>query len=305
MLLDQIGELGISHIPVLLKEVIEWMDLKPGDVVVDGTVGGGGHAEALLEQLGSTGTYVAIDRDAQTLARAKEKLRKYEKQIHFVQGVFSDLPQILKSLKIEKVQGVLLDLGVSSFQLDEAERGFSFLKEGPLDMRMDASTDEYENASDVVNRYSEEELIEIFQKFGEERFSRRIARAIVAFRRDQPFHFTQDLANLIDRVVPPKFKKQASRIHPATRVFQALRIVVNGELDHLEKFLNLDFEFLEKDGRLALISFHSLEDRMVKWRLREREDFRVLTKKPITASELEIENNPRSRSAKLRVAEKK
>ena len=295
----------LQHKPVLLNEVMEWMNLKPGACMVDGTVGGGGHAEAILERLGPTGIYVAIDRDAQTLGRAKQKLQKYEKQIHFVHGVFSELPQILEGLKIEKVQGVLVDLGVSSFQLDTAERGFSFMKEGPLDMRMDASTDEYENASDVVNTYSEEELIEIFQKFGEERFSRRIARAIVDFRRDQPFHFTQDLANLIDRVVPPKFKKQASRIHPATRVFQALRIVVNGELDHLETFLNLDFDFLAEGGRLAVISFHSLEDRRVKWRLREREDFRVLTKKPIGPSDLEIEENPRSRTAKLRVAEKK
>lgn len=295
----------LLHKPVLLNEVVEWMNLNAGFCIVDCTVGGGGHAEAILERLGPTGIYVAIDRDLQTLARAKEKLLKYEKQIHFVHGVFSDLSQILKSLKIEKVQGVLVDLGVSSFQLDEAERGFSFLKEGPLDMRMDTSTDEYENASDIVNTYSEEQLIEIFQKFGEERFSRRIARAIVDFRRDQPFQFTQDLANLIDRVVPPKFKKQASRIHPATRVFQALRIVVNGELGHLEKFLDLDFKFLSEGGRIAVISFHSLEDRMVKWRLRERKDFRVLSKKPIVASEEEIESNPRSRSAKLRVAEKK
>ncbi len=303
-----------THLPVLLNEVMEWMNLKPGDCIVDGTVGGGGHAEAILEKLGADGKYVAIDRDEKTLARAKERLQKYEPRVLFVHGVFSDLPQILQSLKIEKVQGVLVDLGVSSFQLDEAERGFSFMKEGPLDMRMDPSThsvrsgqalpEESWTAADIVNEYSEEDLIEIFQKFGGERFSRRIARAIVDFRRDQPFYLTQDLANLVDRVVPPKFKKKASRIHPATRVFQALRIVVNQELEHLEKFLDLDFQFLEKGGRLQVISFHSLEDRIAKWRLRGREDFRVLTKKPVIPSDSEMEENPRSRSAKLRVAEK-
>lgn len=294
----------LVHKPVLLKEVVEWMNVKPGVCYVDGTVGGGGHAEALLEQMGPDGIYVAIDRDAQTLERAKRRLQKYVKQIHFVHDVFSNLPNILKDLKIEHVNGVLVDLGVSSFQIDEAERGFSFMKEGPLDMRMDTSTDEYENASDVVNTYSEEDLIEIFQKFGEERFSRRIARAIVAFRREQAFLFTQDLAQLVDRVVPPSFKKGRSKTHPATQVFQALRIYVNQELSHLEKFLNLDFGFLVEGGRLAVISFHSLEDRLVKWGLRGKKDFRILTKRPVCPSELEVEENPRSRSAKLRVAEK-
>ncbi len=297
--------MNLTHKPVLLNEVIEWMSLKPGACIVDGTVGGGGHAEAFLQRLGSEGKYVAIDRDQQTLDRARQRLEKYRDQVFFVHGVFSDIPEILRTLKIEKVHGVLVDLGVSSFQLDEAERGFSFLKEGPLDMRMDPSDDSFEKASDIVNERSEEDLIEIFQKFGEERFSRRIARAIVDFRREQPFYYTQDLASLIDRVVPPKFKKQASRIHPATRVFQALRIEVNQELEHLKRFLDLDFQFLEKGGRLQVISFHSLEDRIVKWRLREREDFQVLTKKPVIPTEIEMEENPRSRSAKLRVAEKK
>lgn len=218
--------MNLTHKPVLLNEVIEWMSLKPGACIVDGTVGGGGHAEAFLQRLGSEGKYVAIDRDQQTLDRARQRLEKYRDQVFFVHGVFSDIPEILRTLKIEKVHGVLVDLGVSSFQLDEAERGFSFLKEGPLDMRMDPSDDSFEKASDIVNERSEEDLIEIFQKFGEERFSRRIARAIVDFRREQPFYYTQDLASLIDRVVPPKFKKQASRIHPATRVFQALRIEI-------------------------------------------------------------------------------
>lgn len=295
----------LEHQPVLLKEVLEWMEAKPGACIVDGTVGGGGHAEAFLQRIGSEGIYVAIDRDLQTLERAKKRLQKYEKQIHFVHDVFSNVSSILQRLKIERVDGVLVDLGVSSFQLDEAERGFSFARSGPLDMRMDASDEDSLKASDVVNENSEEELIEFFQKFGEERFSRRIARAIVIFRREQPFLYTKDLADVIDRAVPPQFKKQASRIHPATRVFQALRIVVNGELDHLEKFLNSDFSFLKQGGRLQVISFHSLEDRIAKWRLREREDFRVLTKKPIEASEEEVAVNPRSRSAKLRVAERK
>lgn len=295
----------LEHQPVLLKEVLEWMEVKPGACIVDGTVGGGGHAEAFLQQMGPEGKYVAFDRDLQTLERAKKRLEKYASQVQYVHGVFSDMESILKELKIENVDGVLVDLGVSSFQLDDAERGFSFIRPGPLDMRMDASDEDSLKASDIVNENSEEELIEIFQKFGEERFSRRIARAIVASRREQPFLFTQDLSEVIDRVVPPKFKKQASRIHPATRVFQALRIVVNGELDHLEKLLSSEFSFLKQGGRLQVISFHSLEDRIAKWRLRGREDFRVLTKKPIEASEEEVRENPRSRSAKLRVAERK
>ncbi len=308
----------VIHKPVLLKEVVEWMNIQPKACYVDGTVGGGGHAEALLNAMGPEGIYVAIDRDLEALARAKQRLEKFEGQIHFVHGVFSELPSILRSLKIEQVNGVLVDLGVSSFQVEEALRGFSFMKEGPLDMRMDPSTPPRQaggrsgqalpmegwTAADIVNEFSEEDLVEIFHKFGEERFSRRIARAIVAFRRDQPFLFTQDLAQLVDRAVPPPFKRKASRVHPATRVFQALRIVVNQELDHLEKFLNLDFDFLIQGGRLEIISFHSLEDRKVKWRFREREDLKVLTKKPISPSELELEDNPRSRSAKLRVAEK-
>jgi 16S rRNA (cytosine1402-N4)-methyltransferase len=294
---------SIEHKPVLLNEVVEALKIQPGGCYVDGTVGGGGHAEAILEKMEGRGTYVAIDRDIETLERAKKRLQKFKSQVVFVHGVYSEIKTILEDLKIDAVDGVLLDLGVSSFQFDEAERGFSFSKEAPLDMRMDRSS-EGETAADLINQLREEKLIEIFQKFGEERFARRIARAIVAFRRAHPLLKTGELAGLIERVVPPHFKRRAAKIHPATRVFQALRIVVNEELEHLTRFLDQDFKFLKPGGRIAVISFHSLEDRLVKWAFRSRQDLRVVTKRPLGASEEELKNNPRARSAKLRVAEK-
>jgi len=271
---------------------------------VDGTVGGGGHAEAILEKMQGQGIYIAMDRDSQALQEAKEKLKKFGNQVFFVQGVFSEIPEILETLSVKEVDGILIDLGVSSFQIDEAERGFSFLREGPLDMRMNPESED-QTAADLVNHLPEKKLEEIFQKFGEERFARRIARAIVAIRRAEPFLTTQDLSDLIEKVVPPPFKKARARIHPATRVFQALRIVVNQELEHLTRFLNLRLDFLKEGGRIGIISFHSLEDRCVKQIFRQRQDFKVITKRPVQASPDEIQMNVRSRSAKFRVAERK
>lgn len=297
-------EFEIAHTPVLLKEVVDFLQVKPGGIYVDGTVGGGGHAEAILEKMEGLGAYVAIDRDLTAIERARERLKKFGSRVVFVQGVFSEIPQILEKLSIDAVEGVLVDLGVSSFQLIDAQRGFSFLKEGPLDMRMDPDNPDLATAADLVNELSEEELEEIFKKFGEERFARRIARAIVAARRGHPFSKTRELASLIEKTVPPPFRGARARIHPATRVFQALRIAVNQELEHLSRFLNLDFKFLKMGGRVAVISFHSLEDRLVKRAFRGLEGFQALTKRPLTADPEEIAQNPRARSAKLRAAEK-
>lgn len=294
--------MALIHQPVLLKEVVDFLRVKPGGRYVDGTLGGGGHAEAVLERMEGRGLYVGIDRDPEALVRCGERLAPFKNSLRLVRGVYSEIPAVLKELGIESVDGILIDLGVSSFQLDEAERGFSFLKEGPLDMRMDPA--DPETAEDIVNRRPEKELEEIFYKFGEERFARRIARAIVAFRRDQPFKTTTQLAGMIEGALPPKFRGRRFRIHPATRVFQALRIAVNRELEHLSQFLGQEYPFLIPGGRLAIISFHSLEDRRVKNAFRSRQDLRVITKRPVVPGEAECVENPRARSAKLRVAEK-
>ncbi len=291
----------MAHVPVLLNEVIDFLRVSPGGVYVDGTLGGGGHAEAIFQKMG-TGIYVGIDRDAKILQQTSAQLPRKSVSFYGVHDVFSNLPEVLKSLEIEAVDGILLDLGVSSFQLDEAERGFSFLHDAPLDMRMDSDSEE-ENAADILNTYSEKDLAEIFYKFGEERFSRRIAREIVAFRRAQPFVYTSELARVVSSSIPARFAR-SSKIHPATRVFQGLRIAVNQELYHLEKFLGLDFSFLKSGGRICVISFHSLEDRLVKHAFRQFQGFKVITKRPVLPSEEEMRLNPRARSAKLRVIEK-
>jgi len=294
-------ELEIVHAPVLLNEVVEFLQVKPGGIYVDGTVGGGGHAKAILEQMGGQGIYIAIDRDRHTLDRARETLTDFKESIHFVHGVYSDLPKILSDLRVEGVDGILLDLGVSSFQLEGETRGFSFLKKGPLDMRMDPGDETAVTAAEIVNEWPEKNLAEIFYKFGEERFARRIARAIAAVRRGSPFTTTTALAEVVAKTIS---RGGRFKIHPATRVFQALRIEVNDELDHLQRFLSLDFGFLRPGGRIGIISFHSLEDRLVKQAFRSRKDLKRVTKKPVEPSEEELQMNPRSRSAKLRVVEK-
>ncbi len=290
------------HTPVLLNEVLDFLEVKPGGIYVDGTVGGGGHAEVILEKMKGQGLYIALDRDPETLNRARKRLERFGSQVLFVQDVFSQIPHVLKEHRIEAIDGLLIDLGVSSFQLDDPRRGFSFIKEGPLDMRMDPEL--LTSAADLVNELSEQELESIFKNFGEERFARRIARAIQEFRRARPFLTTSDLANLVQRSVPGPFRIPRARIHPATRIFQALRIAVNGELDHLASILNSDFCFFKPGGRICIISFHSLEDRQVKNVFRSSPILKVITKKPVIAQSEEMEKNPRSRSAKLRVAEK-
>ncbi len=291
------------HEPVLLNEVLQYSNLKPGDVVVDGTVGSGGHSEAFLKVIGPQGFLIGLDQDEEAIQRAQVRLQGVGKNFTLHQSNFLFLKELLTSLNITEVSAVLLDVGVSREQLESPERGFSFLREGPLDMRMNRAL--RQSAKEMVNRFSEGELTSIFERFGEERFARRIARRIVQKRSEAEIEDTMTLANLIKSVVPASYRY--GRIHPATRVFQALRIAVNGELDVLERTLPQAFEVLGVGGRLCVITFHSLEDRIVKRFFQacgKCGEAVVLTRKPVAASEAETKRNPMARSAKLRVLER-
>lgn len=279
------------HIPVMARELIEGLAIRPGGYYLDATVGGGGHSRLILETVPDT-KVLAIDRDEDALTAAKTNLADYSDRIQFWHGNFAEYQP--KNIQFD---GIIADLGVSSFHLDTGSRGFSFRQEAELDMRMDRR--QSLTAADIINDTEEVELANIFYKYGEERLSRRIAKAIVERR---PFQTTTELAETISRSVPRQYRY--ARIHPATRVFQALRIVVNEELKSLETFISLAPNWLKVSGRIGIISFHSLEDRIVKHSLRNSEILKVLTKKPIIAAEDELENNPRSRSAKLRIAER-
>jgi len=280
------------HVPVLGREVIEGLAVRPGGHYLDATVGGGGHSRLILEAAADV-RLTAVDQDEDALAAAQKYLAEYGGRVKFIYSNFADY-----EFTPNTFDGILADLGVSSYHLDQAERGFSFRQAANLDMRMDRGRSL--TAADVINNWDEAELADIFFKYGEERLSRRIARRIVERR---PLHTTIELADAIASSVPPKYRY--GRIHPATRVFQALRIVVNDELKSLETFLDKAPNALVPGGRIAIISFHSLEDRPVKHGLRNLPLLKVLTKKPIIALEEEISNNPRSRSAKLRIAERK
>jgi 16S rRNA (cytosine1402-N4)-methyltransferase len=287
-----------QHQPVLLAEVLDGLAPRSGQIVVDGTLGGGGHTRALAERVAPDGLVVALDRDPAALERAEPGLRGLP--VRLVHANFCDLPEILAEVGISAVDCVLLDLGLSSDQLADAERGFSFSAAGPLDLRFDVSTGE--PAWRLINRLRAEQLADLIYEYGEERFSRRIARAIVERKRDEPVRTAADLAQLIGRVVPRRRGPQ--RIDPATRTFQALRIAVNDELKSLDAALRRMPSCLKLGGRFAVISFHSLEDRRVKEAFRDDRRYRALTRKPIVASEDECMRNPRSRSAKLRFAER-
>ena len=280
-----------AHQPVLAEDVLTGLAPKPRGYYLDATVGGGGHSRLLLEA-DPTIRLVALDQDPMALEAARQNLQEFGDRVTFCHGNFADFTPTEPCF-----DGVLADLGVSSPQLDRPERGFSFRHQGTLDMRMNPN--QSLTAADLVNYRSERELADIFYHYGEERLSRRIARRIVERR---PFQTTTDLAAAIAASVPGKYRH--GRIHPATRVFQALRIAVNRELDVLERLIEVGPDWLAPAGRLAIISFHSLEDRRVKHGFRNHEKLRVLTKKPLTAAPEELKQNPRSRSAKLRLAER-
>jgi 16S rRNA (cytosine1402-N4)-methyltransferase len=286
-----------EHIPVLLHEVLEFLNLQPGLTVVDGTVGSAGHAMEISERIQPAGTLIGLDRDPEALARSAERLRGVPCELRHAS--YSDLGAVLAELGREQVDRVLIDLGLSSDQLADESRGFSFESDGRLDMRFDPST--ATDAAEVVNRWSESRLADVFHDYGEERYARRIARRIV---QNRPIRSARALADLIARCVPHERRRGGRRrIHPATRVFQALRIVVNQELEHLHTFLYRELpRHLAPEGRVVVLSFHSLEDRMVKQAFRQRDVWNNLTKKPVTASDAEARTNPRSRSAKLRAA---
>jgi 16S rRNA (cytosine1402-N4)-methyltransferase len=286
------------HVSVLLDEVIEWLQPRPGGTIVDGTLGGGGHARALAERVGPGGLVIALDRDPAALDRAQGRLAGLP--VRLAQANFCDLPEVLGQWSIREVDGVVLDLGVSSDQLADAARGFSFSADGPFDLRFDTAAGE--PAWRLVNRLSAEHLADLIYHYGEERYSRRIARAIVEARRAKPIKRADELAGLVRRCVPAP--RGGHSIDAATRTFQALRIATNDELKSLEIALRRIPDCLRPLGRLAVISFHSLEDRRVKEAFRDDPRYVVLTKKPVRPSDEETADNPRARSAKLRVAER-
>jgi len=283
-----------GHVSVLLAETLELLAVRPGGLYVDGTVGLGGHAEAVLHASAPDGRLVGLDRDGETLERARARLAPFGGRVRLEQGDYREIPERLAG---EQADGILLDLGISSVQLDDAERGFSFQAEGPLDMRMDRSSGE--TAADVVNRTRESELADILHEYGEEPAARRIARAIAFARERKPLATTRELADVVRRAAP---RSRRPGLHPATRTFQALRIRVNRELDGLGEAFERAASCLAPGGRMAVIAFHSLEDRASKeaFRALSTRGFRLLTKKPVRPGEDEVRANPRARSARLR-----
>jgi len=292
------------HIPVLRNEVLDFFNLKPGMCVVDATLGIGGHAEEIIKRILPGGRLIGIDRDSESIELARERLKNFGSAVSFAHQDFRNLDKLVSEFKIEKIDCVLFDLGISSFQLDMASRGFSFTKEGPLDMRMDRNS--YISAYDLVNNLSVKELSSILLNFGEERFHNRIANRLTIERQKTPIQSTRQLTDVILKAVPHYMK--GSKIHPATRTFQALRIAVNRELEALDEGLNKALGLLSAGGRICVISFHSLEDRIVKRKflLYSQEGvLDIITKKPVCASDNEAAFNPRARSAKLRCAERR
>lgn len=306
-----------KHEPVLLEETINGLNIKPNGIYVDGTLGGAGHSKKILKQLSPKGLLVGIDRDEEALKAAKENLKEFE-NVKYIHGNHDEITEILESLDIKEVDGILLDLGVSSYQLDERNRGFSYLGNNELDMRMDKT--QPLTAKKVVNTYSEEELANIIYEYGEERFSRQIARKICEYRKNKEIETTEELVNIIEKSMPAFAKKDG---HPAKRTFQAIRIEVNDEIKPLYNTVRNCIKLLKPGGRLCIITFHSLEDRAVKNAYIDAQgkctcpkdlpycvcgaisEGKIINKKPIIATEKEQEENSRSKSAKLRIFEKK
>ncbi|NLV89184.1 MAG: 16S rRNA (cytosine(1402)-N(4))-methyltransferase RsmH [Tissierellia bacterium] len=306
-----------KHVPVLLKECIEGLKIKPNGIYVDGTLGGGGHSKEIVKRL-EGGKLIGIDQDLNALKKARQVLKEYEDKVIFVHNNYRNLDLILDEIGIDKVDGILLDLGVSSHQLDEESRGFSHNKDAPLDMRMDETKDF--SAWDVVNKYTEKDLERIIWDYGEERWAKRIAKFIVEERKKKPIDTTLELVSVIKKAIPKNARKDGH--HPAKKTFQGIRIEVNRELEVLKESIPKMVEVLNPGGRLVIITFHSLEDRIVKESFKELnkdcvcppqlpqcicdkvKEIEIITRKPIIPSEEEVNSNPRSRSAKLRIGEK-
>jgi len=307
-----------NHISVLLHETIDGLNVKPDGIYVDGTMGGAGHGYEVCKRLGPKGRYIGIDRDEDAIAAGKRRLLEFEDKVSIVRGNYSSATEILKELEIEKVDGIMLDLGVSSHQLDVAERGFSYMADAPLDMRMDKR--QTKTAYDIVNDYSEHELARIIREYGEDKFAQNIAKHIVAMRQKKPIETTGELNEAIRAAIPMKIQKTLG--HPSKRTFQAIRIELNEELEELRIALESMVELLKPGGRLCIITFHSLEDRMVKTMFKKEENpctcppefpvcvcgkkprVKIISKKPVLPSDEEQEQNSRARSAKLRVLER-
>ena len=307
------------HIPAMQREVLQYLNCRSGKTYVDGTLGGAGHARSILEKIGPRGLLIAIDQDIEAIENAQESLKAFKTKIRLFRGNFVQLPDALSQFGIDGVDGILLDLGLSLHQIKASGRGFSFQLDEPLDMRMNIETKE--TAADIINRAPEQDLKKIFKSYGEERWSGKIAKRIVAERSREAIGTSKKLAEIVMAAIP-RGAMQRQRIHPATRVFMALRIAVNKELERLEAFMDVAFNLLNPTGRLCVISYHSLEDRIIKHRIRALEkgcqcpgDFpqcacgrerqvKNLTRKPIRPTALETEDNPMARSARLRAAEK-
>lgn len=307
------------HLSVMPEETIDYLNCRPGKTYVDCTLGGAGHTRAILENIIPDGLLISIDRDLDAIRNAEHILKPYKSNVRLFHDNFVNLPGILKTLGISSVNGILIDLGLSLNQLENSGRGFSFSKDEPLDMRMDSRSEI--TAAEIVNRYNEKELADIFYKFGEERYSRKIAKNIVHERSSKKIASSRELAEIVKRSVPVQ-KAAKKKIHPATQVFMALRIAVNNELENINTFLGNVVELLDKNGRLVVLSFHSLEDRIIKHWIRDMESdcscppqfpkcvcnkeklVRSVTRKVVRPSMEEIEKNPMARSTKMRVAEK-
>jgi len=293
------------HIPVMLHEVIDYLDPKPGQIIVDATLGTGGHSLEILKRITPGGRLIGIDRDEDSLGICRKRLSEFSGNCEFVHANFVDLDQVLEKLDIDKIDGIVFDLGISTYQLKDVERGFSFQEEGPLDMRLDKSS--YISAYDLVNNLNENEISHMLWSFGQERWHNRIAHLVIEERRNQPISTTKQLANLVMRAIPHRYRRGYYRIHPATRTFQAVRIAVNRELEILESAIKKAAAILRKQAKICVISFHSLEDRAIKHTFRALKAeglIDIVTAKPMTPAPSEVAANPSSRSSKFRVAER-